>query len=200
MKNFDVIYKNLEKQIMLMAKQSPLDWFFRLHQREVIASAEDLLKEYPEADREIVLISATLHDLGHFAAKTLDEVNAVKPNHHINGAEMADEILKKYDISKSDIEKIKKCILCHRCKDPHVPQTLEEKIVAVADTLSHFKSIFYLVYFKVYPNDTLDKFVKTQREKLNRDWRDLALLPKAKKIAQKRYELISEMLNNYKPE
>lgn len=197
MKNFQKIYDDVSKQVLAMAENSPLDWFFKFHQREVIFSAKELLKEYPEADKEIVLISAWLHDLGHFAAKTLDEVDLVKPDHHIAGAKMAEEILKKYNLPKSEIEKIKKCILCHRGSEPHIPQTIEEKIVACADTLSHFKSIFYLAYFKIYPNHSLEQFVKNQRGKLERDWRDLSLLPEAQKIAKNRYQMLTQMLDDF---
>lgn len=197
MKNFEKIYYSLEKQVMAMAEKSPLDWFFKLHQREVITSAEELLKEYPNADKEIVLISVWLHDLGHFAAKTLDEVDLVKPDHHLNGAKVAEDLLKKYDISQDEIEKIKKCILCHRGSPPHIPQTIEEKIVACADTLSHYRSIFYLFYFKIYPNHSLEQFAKTQKAKLERDWRDLSLLPKAREIAKERFEVIYSMLGDF---
>lgn len=197
MTKYDKLYVDIEKKVMGMAKVSPLDWFFELHQKEVVKSAKFLLSKYPQADQDVVIIAAWLHDLGHFKAKTLEEVDLVKPDHHIVGAEMAEQILEKFDLPKVMIEKIKKCILCHRSKEPYIPQTIEEKIVAVADTLSHFESIFYLVYFKIYPNDSLDNYVLTQKEKLARDWRDLALLPEAQAIAKAKYEVISSMLNSY---
>lgn len=192
------IYKYVEKTMMKMAKASPLDWFFELHQSEVIKSAEYLLSKYPKANKDIVLLSCWFHDLGHFKAKTLDEVNIIKPKHHIVGAEMAEKILQKYHLPKKMIEDIKKCILCHRGSEPYIPQTIEEKIVAVADTLSHYESIFYLVYFKIYPNDSLNSFVETQKAKMARDWRDLALLPEAQKLAKPRYDELLRMLNDYK--
>jgi len=197
MQNFDQIEKELNTKIVEMAKESPLDWFFEFHIKEVVAAAKDLLKEYPEADREIVIIASWLHDLGHLTARTLEEVDLVKPDHHINGAKMAEEILKKYDLPKETTEKIANCILTHRAKEPHIPQTIEEKIVAVADTLAHFHSIFYLVYFKVYPNEPLEEYVVKQKEKLDRDWRDLAILPKAQDLARNRYETISQMLADF---
>jgi putative nucleotidyltransferase with HDIG domain len=183
---------------MKTAAESPLDWFFELHQPEVVKSAEYLLTKYPEADKDVVIIGAWLHDLGHFAAKTLEDVDKVKPNHHLVGSEMAEKLLTEYDLPREMIDKIKRCILCHRALPEYTPETIEEKIVAVADTLSHFESVFYLAYFKVYPNDSLDNYVKTQKGKLSRDWRDLALLPEAQDLVRVKYETILGMLNSYK--
>lgn len=197
MENIDQIEQEIKAKVLDMAKDSPLDWFFDFHLKEVVLAAQDLLKEYPEADRDVVILASWLHDLGHLRAKTLAEVDLVKPDHHIVGAKMAEEILKKYNLEKQILEKISRSIICHRAKDPYQPQTIEEKIVAVADTLSHFHSIFFLVYFKVYPTETLDKYVVKQKEKLARDWRDLALLPKAQDLARKRYEIIYQMLEDF---
>lgn len=193
-------YQEVRKYVMNLAENSPLDRFFKLHLPEVTASARDLLEQYPEADKNIVLVSAWLHDLGHFAAKTLDDVDKVKADHHLVGAQMAEKFLQKYNLPADQLAKIKSCILCHRAKEPYIPKSIEEKIVVVADTLSHFQSIFYLLYFKIYPNETLDQYVAKQKEKLARDWRDLALLPKAQDLARQKYEIISTMLDNYTKE
>lgn len=189
--------KDIENKVMGLAKDSPLDWFFAFHIKEVVAAAEDLLKEYPKADKDVVILACWLHDLGHLRARTLAEVDAVKPDHHIVGADMAMVILKEYNLPANTLEKIRKCVLAHRAKDSYQPETIEEKIVAVADTLSHFHSVFYLAYFKVYPKETLEDFVVKQKQKLSRDWRDLALLPYAQDLARQRYETISQMLEDF---
>lgn len=191
------ILKDAEIYVMKTAKSSPLDWFFELHQREIMISANKLLKEYPSADKNIVLLSCWLHDLGHFKAKTLDQVDAVKPDHHLVGAEMAKIFLSKYRLPKDQVDKVINCILCHRGSEPYIPKTLEEKIVAVADTLSHFQSIFYLLFFKIYPKYSLDEFVVLQKAKLKRDWRDLSLLPKAQEMVEDKYNFFLQILNNY---
>lgn len=199
MTNNETIVSEIRKEVFSIAHHSPLAWFFDLHLPEVVKSSEDLLIQYPEADREVVLISACLHDLGHFRAKTLDQVDAVKPDHHLAGAEMAEELLQKYDLSDNKVQKIIRCIQRHRVTGTYIPETIEEKIVAVADTLSHFQSIFYLIYFKIYPEESLQEYVVKQKEKLERDWRDLALLPKAQDLARDKYEVITKMLEAYKP-
>jgi HD superfamily phosphodiesterase len=191
------LIKDAEIYVMKTAKSSPLDWFFELHQKEIIISANDLLREYPNADKNIVLLSCWLHDLGHFKAKTLDEIDVVKPNHHLVGAKMAEKFLLKYKLPKDQVDKVINCIICHRGSHPYIPTNIEEKIVAVADTLSHFQSIFYLLFFKIYPKYSLDEFVVLQRAKLKRDWRDLSLLPKAQEMVKDKYNFFLQMLDNY---
>ncbi len=146
---------------------------------------------------QIVLISCWLHDIAHYYAKSGKEILEVKTNHHIKGTKIAENFLKKYQITKKEIGKIKNCILCHRNKSPYIPKTLEEKIVAVADTLSHFESIFYLTYFKFHPEHSLEKMVKNGLEKLKRDWRDLELLPKTKKLVEVEYKTLKKLLENH---
>jgi len=197
MLNYSQIEQEIKSKVLEMAKESPLDWFIDFHLKEVVLAAEDLLKEYPEASREVVILASWLHDLGHLRAKTLEEVDLVKPDHHIVGAKMAEDELAHYNLAPEILEKIKKCVLRHRARPDYQPETIEEKIVAVADTLSHFHSIFYLVYFKVYPTETLKEFVVKQKEKLDRDWRDLAILPKAQDLARNRYETIFQMLEDF---
>lgn len=194
---FQKIIKEVQKHIVALAKQNGWMWFYNLHQKEVAESAKDLLKIYPKADKKIVLVSCWLHDIAHYYAKNEKEILAVKKSHHIDGARIAEEILIKYKLSQEEVAKIKNCVLNHRNHENYEPKTLEEKIVAVADTLSHFRSIFYLTYFKFHPEHSLEEMVKTDLEKTDRDWRDLGLLPKSRKIAELEYKTLRKMLINY---
>lgn len=159
--------------------------------------AEKLLKIYKTADRKIVIISCWLHDIAHYYAKDAKEILAVKANHHVAGANIAENFLKNYKIGQEEIEKIKNCILCHRNKKPFTPKSREEKIVTVADTMSHFGSIFYFTYFKFHPDHTLEQMVAADLDKLKRDYRDMKLLPKAQRLVEEEYKVIKKLLNNY---
>ena len=195
---FQKITQEVQKQIISLAKQNGWMWFYDLHQKEVVESAIDLLKIYPKADRKVVLISCWLHDIAHYYAKNEKEILAVKKSHHIDGARIAGETLLSYKLSEEEIEKIKNCVLNHRNHENYAPKTLEEKVVAVADALSHFRSIFYLCYFKFHPEHPLEEMVKTDLDKIERDWRDLGLLPKSRKIAELEYKTLRKMLSKYK--
>ncbi len=194
---YNEIIKKSQEKIKGLAVKNGWLWFYNLHQKEVVNYAEKLLNIYKKADYKIVIISCWLHDIAHYYAKNAKEILMVKANHHIKGAESAEKFLKNYKISREETEKIKNCILCHRNKKPFIPKTIEEKIVTVADTMSHFGSIFYFTYFKLHPDHTLEQMVATDLNKLKRDRRDIKLLPKAQKLVEKEYKIIKKLLNNY---
>jgi uncharacterized protein len=199
MKNqtYNQIIRDAQEKVKGLAKQNNWLWFYNLHQKEVIIYAEKLLKIYKRADSKIVIISCWLHDIAHYYATNSQEILEVKENHHIKGAEIAEKFLKKYKISKEEIDKIKNCIIRHRNKKPNTPKTLEEKIMVVADTMSHFGSIFYFTYFKFHPERTLEQMAEDDLAKLKRDWRDINILPKARLMVEKEYRVIKKLFMNY---
>ena len=193
----DKIVLAVQDKIKNLAIKNNWLWFYNLHQKEVVYFAKKLLRVYKKADYQIVIISCWLHDIAHYYAKDAKEILAIKANHHIDGANIAEKFLKDFKVDLEEIEKIKNCVLCHRNKKPYVPKTIEEKIVAVADTMSHFGSIFYFTYFKFLPTHSLEQMVSDDLEKLKRDYRDLKLLPAALKIVEKEYKMIKKLLSNY---
>ncbi|MBI4709230.1 MAG: HD domain-containing protein [Candidatus Portnoybacteria bacterium] len=195
---FQKIVKESQSILEGLAKKNGWSWFINMHQKEVIKYASRLLKIYKKADRKIVLISCWLHDIAHLYAKDGEEITMVKKDHHINSAKIAEQILKKYNIEEKEIDRIKNCILRHRNAGLHKARSLEEKVVAVADTLSHFGSIFYFTYFKFHPHRSLERMVKDDLAKLERDWRDLQLLPGARELVEAEYKVLKRLLGNYK--
>lgn len=194
---FQKIIKDAKVEIKKIAKRNGWMWFYEMHQKEVIKYAEKLLKIYKTADRKTVLIACWLHDIAHYYARNGREILKVKKTHHLNGAKIAEKFLKQYNLKREEVEKITNCILKHRNHPPYTARTLEEKIVVVADTLSHFGSIFYLTYFKFHPSHSLEKMVEDDLAKLKRDWRDIQILPKAKKLAEAEYKMFKKLLENY---
>lgn len=91
-------------------------------------------KEY-NADKDIVAIAALLHDIASVTNVEYTE------NHHIIGAEIAETLLKKYELPSEKIELIKKCILNHRGSILKDKTTNEEICIADADAMAHFYSI-----------------------------------------------------------
>lgn len=64
-----------------------------------------------------------------------------RENHHITGAKIAEKKLKEFNYPKDKIEIVKKCILNHRGSVNVLRNSIEEKIVAEADTMSAFDNI-----------------------------------------------------------
>jgi putative nucleotidyltransferase with HDIG domain len=151
--------------------------------------AKKLAKELG-ADAEIVELSVILHDLGSvtFGAERQDE-------HHITGAKLAEKILREYDYPKDRMEKVKHCIVSHRATKNIPRKTLEAKIVASADAMSHFayvNDLFWLVYVpKSMETDEGTKFVL---KKLENSYRKL--MPEAKKMVDGKYKAIKKALSN----
>lgn len=98
-----------------------------------VADYSAILAEKLGADKEVVLLSAWLHDIG--------SIMKGRKDHHITGAEIAGEKLKELGYPTEKIELVKRCILNHRGSQNNNRETLEEKIVADADAMSNFDNI-----------------------------------------------------------
>lgn len=114
-----------------------------------------------------------------------------RSNHHINGAKITIDILKKYGYPQEKIEKVKSCVLHHRTSFDAV--TNEEVCVADADILSHFDNI-PMIFDYAYKNydvnlSNIRSFIKRYFEK---DYNDLS--DKTKTLFKEEYENIMGVL------
>ncbi len=128
---------------------------------EAVAKNAEILADRYNADKEVVIIAAWLHDIASITDYNLYE------KHHIHGAKIAQEILQKFDYDK--IELVKKCIINHRGSIINDRLSLEEKIVADADAISHFDGVPSLLYL-AYVNKNMDiedgaNFVKNKLQR-----------------------------------
>ena len=150
------------------------------HITSVVEHAKKLAKRYG-ANIEIVTLAAILHDIA-----SVTKIDYVK-QHHVIGAEIAEELLSTLKYPQEKIEHIKLCILNHRGSVIANKQSVEEICVADADSLSHFDnipSLFSMVYKeKQMPIDEGAKFVK---EKLKRSFSKLS--DETKTLYQKKYK------------
>lgn len=119
----------------------------------------------PTANELVCLLWWRLHDVWHYN----EEINV---DHAVIWAEIARSFLQENWIEENIIEQVVHCVRSHRCRDIP-PSTLEAKIVAFSDSASHFLDLVYLDIGK-------KSWTKLALEKLERDYRDLWLLPKLK--------------------
>lgn len=87
------------------------------------------------ANYDIVSLASLLHDIASVTNKEWTE------EHRIIGAQIAEDILSKYNISKEDVNLIKICILNHRGSKLKEKTTPEEICIADADAMAHFYSV-----------------------------------------------------------
>lgn len=154
-----------------------------------VAENAAFLAEKYGADIEASVISAWLHDIASITDYSLYE------EHHIHGAEMAEEILSGFGYDK--IELVKKCILNHRGSTLIEKRTIEEICVADADAISHFDSVpslFYLAYVKRKMN--IEEGIKFVRSKLERSFNKLS--EESKKLYSDKYAEVMRVIGSLK--
>jgi len=152
---------------------------FEFHFVPVVQYAEKLAMELG-GDKEVILIAAWLHDIGSIVHGRKD--------HHITGAQIAEEKLEELGYSAEKIELVKKCILNHRGSQQSFRASIEEQILAEADVLSSFESIAGI--FKaafVYEHLNQGEAKDSVRQKLENKWKQLHF-ENSKKIIQPKYE------------
>lgn len=156
------------------------DTYLPRHINEVEKWAEKIIEEYP-ADEEIVLFSVYLHDIGHAFGDHKD--------HDLKSEAEARRFLKEMDFAEDKISRIAHCIRAHRCKDVQ-PGTIEAKILATADSLSHMTDGCYM-------DMAIDGRKNLALGKLERDYRDIGLFPKIRKEITPLYEAWKRLLEAY---
>jgi len=185
--SYKEIVKKVEKIVKEECKKSVNIFgygFWTGHIMSVVKYAKLLTKRF-KANKEIVELAALLHDIG--------VVKGDKPNHHISGVKETEKILKKLNYPPEKIEKIKHCIFAHRSSKSIPRETIEAKIIATADAMSHFDEIPSLfesafIRFKMSPKEGK----KWLSAKLERDWKKL--IPEARKLVKDKYEAIRLIL------
>ncbi|MEK7562489.1 MAG: HD domain-containing protein [Patescibacteria group bacterium] len=151
------------------------------HINEVEKWADKIINYFSEADREIVLLSVYLHDIGHALGDHKD--------HDLKSEAEVKRFLKKMGLAEGKISKVAHCVRAHRCKDVQ-PETVEAKILAIADSLSHMTDGCYM-------DMLLDGRKDLALGKLERDYRDTGLFPKIKKEITPLYKVWKKLLEIY---
>ncbi len=159
-------------------------WFYSVHLLGVEKFAKELLKKLPKADKEIVLLGVWLHDL--------QRVRGIKGNHAKIGAIEAGKVMKEFEYSDRTIKCVKEMILAHTCSTRLMPKTLEGKILASADAMSHYVNDFYLTVATTGERDLVG-FKKWALEKLDRDYNKKIFFDFAKKMIEKRHRILKEV-------
>lgn len=136
--------------------------------------------------KEVILISAWLHDIG--------SIMVGREDHQIIGAKIAEEKLKELNYPVEKIELVKKCILNHRGSKSSPRKSIEEQIVAEADAMSNFDNIAGI--FKaafVYEGKNQGEAKDSVRKKLENKYNQLHF-EKSKDIIKPKFEAVMLLL------
>jgi uncharacterized protein len=156
------------------------------HIENVANNAVELAKLY-QADIEVCELAGWLHDIASITDYKLYE------NHHIHGANMAEEILTSYNYPTDKIELVKLCIMNHRGSVLKEKTTKEEICVADADAISHYDtlpSLFYLAFVQRKLN--INDGVEFIRSKLERSYNKMS--QESKEYYQHKRDMIQSIL------
>ncbi|MCI9040123.1 MAG: HD domain-containing protein [Clostridia bacterium] len=106
----EVIEKVKQELLIRCEKSKQKDGydFWNEHIKYVVQNAVKLAKEYGEREQ-----------------------------HHIFGAEIAEQLLTELEYPKERIEQVKNCVLNHRGSKDKPRNTIEEQCVADADVIAH---------------------------------------------------------------
>ncbi len=121
-----------------------------LHTLRVFHLCEKISKE-ENADMEILLASALLHDIGH-----------VQPGDHAeNSGKIAPGILNKLNFSDEKIKKIIYAISVHRYSKGKIPGTIEAKILQDADRIDALGAVGIMRTFAYLQNSKNFEITRT---------------------------------------
>ena len=156
------------------------------HIEAVVKNAEILANKY-NADKEICIIAAWLHDIASITEYKLYE------EHHIHGAKIASQILRKFEYDDNKIEFVKACILNHRGSIDNKRLSKEEQIIADADAIAHFDSIPSLLYLAYRErNMNIEEGKEFVKSKLERSFRKLS--DESKIFYKEKFENVMKIL------
>ncbi|MHA2068674.1 MAG: HD domain-containing protein, partial [Candidatus Thorarchaeota archaeon] len=159
------------------------------------------IAEGSEADIDVIILSAWLHDL---AKPGVEGISAER--HGIVSAEMAEEILTQEKIDRGKIEKVSDAIRKHVGLTLTQPlQPLEAQILWEADKILKLGMIGLLQYvlngIRIFPGRSLERIADETREFLNlaTNIAECMVTKRGKAIAQERLQTLhnlSETLDN----
>lgn len=162
--------------------KNPIYLYLPRHVAMVEKWARNILFDHPEINKNVLLMSVWLHDIGLlFWDKGKD--------HAIKSETETKRFLLEIGIKPEIINEVAHCVRAHRGRDVP-PESLEAKILAAADSASHLTDFNYLVQMSQGQRDyTLGK--------LERDYRDICVFPKLKKELTPLYLAWKKLLAAY---
>lgn len=178
-------YEKLIVDIKKLLNDVCIDDRVKYHIEPVAEIATNMAKRM-NADIQVVEIAAYLHDI--------TKMTGNRQNHHITGAEYAENFLKNYNIEPEKIEQVKNCILKHRGNSEFERTTIEEKIIATADAIAHIEhplTLFYAWYGR--RQCQIDEGADGIINKLTKSWNKIEF-PEIKEKYKNKYDILMKIL------
>lgn len=179
-----LLYEIVKSQSRIYDKNENVctDQTFDYHIKPVIENAI-LFGRERGGDVELLEIAALFHDYAN-----LVDYGKYSETHHIVGGELAEPILLNHGYTQDFVDKVKKCIYCHRASVIKDKTTIEEICLADADGITHIENVVELIMWRGQCGDSIkdgNLFVKNKIKKTYAklsDW--------AKEYIQDKYDAV----------
>ncbi len=190
---------NVRSLIRRISRERGWKSFYNYHIRIVPECTKVILgldlPQFKDADQFVALLASWLHDLAIII--TPHEKYDGGRDHHIFGAENTRCLLQTtFDLDEDRAELIAECVLRHENEECPA-ETSEQLIVAMSDSMSHLKSISYFCYHHYFPDKSLKEMVDENLKKLEKDWRNLSIMPEVAELCKKEYEVLKALHRSY---
>lgn len=90
-----------------------------------------------KADLSVLTLACLLHDIG----RKEEMASRGKFCHAEKGAEIAGQLLQKYNLDQNVVDNICHCIISHRYRNNNIPKTIEAKVLFDADKLDSIGAV-----------------------------------------------------------
>jgi len=152
--------------------------------------AQDLMKVY-EANAEVVRLGAYLHSISY-----VDGI-IVGSSFYDECSDRAGEILEAQGYCAGMIEVVRNIIATHHC-DNVVPSTIEGKILASSDAMSHFTGdILWTSLLRHCAIAPFSDAIRFLRDKIKHDFANKIFFPEAKDYVRHQYNAWMVLLDTF---
>lgn len=156
-------------------------WFIKWYLEIVEQLALDLLKHYPEANKDITIALCWMHDYG----KIID-FDTQYSHDHVEAGRLA-MIDLGFDLEFADT--VSNYVKILDRKENLERQDIEVRIVSSADACSHLTGPFVSLYWHENPDKPFEEIMSENARKISHDWSVKVTIPEAKTAYQSLYEL-----------
>jgi putative nucleotidyltransferase with HDIG domain len=168
------------------------DWLANYHVWVVANFATELAKRV-KAREDLARAAALLHDIADVRMSRSDE------RHEEESLNIARDLMREAGFSPVDVNLVvDDAIRFHSCHGEERPNSVEGKILATADSMSHLKTDFYVYAawaFGVRNEMSLEEVKQWTLKKIERDFRVKILFDDVREDVKYDYEMIKELFS-----
>ncbi len=167
------------------------DWADWLYDNHVIVAAEfaEILAKRHGANIELSVAASLLHDVADATMSRFD------PTHAKESLKISRKLLNQAGYSDKDMAiVVDDAIRYHSCHDGEMPQSIEGKVLATADSYAHLKTDFY-IFAANQLGKSLEELKNWTLKKIERDINDKCFFDDAREELMPDYLMIKELFS-----